>query len=294
MGKTYRWLAFLVVAALGPVAGAQIPLDSYGGGPGGTTPPGMPAPGTGVPYTSVRGPIELSPWIQGEQPGCCGPVGDHNPLRFELYTRSGWSFPIGDGQLEDSIDSGWMIQGGARALFFDDAGNAAWTVDLGLTNIYNYGGDDPPTVILRNVPNPLVQSGQVVDPTIPPIIGVAPVQVKHLNRTFVNLGGGREWYLYGSAVDTRDGTGAVWRVGLDAGGRWGTNKAQITFLGHLTDTIAGVYAAAHSDMDIPCGCCVFQVGLRLEWDYTWSDVLQVQNKSDVESLNLLFNVGVRY
>ena len=64
---------------------------------------------------------------------------------------------------------------------------------------------------------------------------------------------------------------------------------------HRTDTIGAAYVAGHTDLDIPCGgCCVFQVGLRAEFDYTWSDILQIQNKSDVQDINLLLSFGVRY
>ena len=63
---------------------------------------------------------------------------------------------------------------------------------------------------------------------------------------------------------------------------------------YRTDVIGAVYAAIHSDVDIPCGCCTFYGGIRAEFDHTWSDVLQIQNKSDLGGINLLFSVGVRY
>jgi hypothetical protein len=296
MGKTNGWLAVLAAAGLGlGSASAQIPTGPYSGGasevaaPSGMA-PGAPAAGA-APYDSARGDVRLSTWIQGDRCDCCGPLGDHNPAQSELYVRSGVSLPIGEGTLENSITTGWMIQSGFRAILFDTPGDRAWTIDVGLTNIYNYDKDVKPIFPVFNVlvPDP-IQGGQRTIPS-------STTMLRSLNRTYVNLGFGREWWLYGPARDTHEGLGREglqWRVGIDAGGRWGTAKAQVDIFQHFTDTIAAVYAAAHSDVDIPCGCCTFHAGLRAEWDYTWSDVLQIQNKSDVESINFLVTFGVRY
>src|SRR5437764_4233534 len=57
----------------------------------------------------------LSQWITGTDPDCCGPLGDHNPMQTELYLRSGLVFTSGHGQMADSLQDGWRIEGGARA-----------------------------------------------------------------------------------------------------------------------------------------------------------------------------------
>jgi hypothetical protein len=85
-----------------------------------------------------------------------------------------------------------------------------------------------------------------------------------------------------------------WRVGFDAGGRWGTARLETHQLKHRSDVIGSAFFAAHSDVEVPCGCCIFYYGLRLEYDYTWSDILQLQNKSDLQDLNLLVTTGVRF
>jgi hypothetical protein len=126
------------------------------------------------------------------------------------------------------------------------------------------------------------------------IVPSQQVHVDGANRTFLTLGGGREWYIFGSARGTRDSDCARWRIGVDGGGRYGTLKADMAEIRHFTDVIAGVYGAIHSDVDIPCGCCTFYGGLRAEFDYTWSDVLQIQNKSDLGGINLMLTFGVRY
>src|SRR5438067_1285678 len=167
----------------------------------------------------ARGPLGLSQWIVSTSPpDCCGPLTDHNPLKTELYLRSGWVLPFGDGQLARSLRSGWGIEGGARTLFFNDPGDAAWVIDLGLTNFYNHANDHPATVQLLNIRG-TDAAGNVT--TIPSQLAT----IRSLNRTYVNAGFGREWYLFGGAAGTRDTPcPASWRVGLDLGGRWGTEQ----------------------------------------------------------------------
>ena len=108
----------------------------------------------------------------------------------------------------------------------------------------------------------------------------------------------RDWFFYVNGIEA--GVGAA-DFGLSPAQKGlmaaipllGGSILRLVF-GHLTDTIGGVYASLHSDLDIPCGCCVFQLGFRAEWDYTWSDILQIQNKSDVQDINLMVSLGVRY
>ena len=50
----------------------------------------------------------------------------------------------------------------------------------------------------------------------------------------------------------------------------------------------------HSDLEIPCSCCIIFAGIRGEYGYVWSDVLQRQNNSDIQTINLLFTLGTRF
>jgi len=283
MIRKYLWLGCLALVglSLGTVR-AQTE-------PGAPLVPG-PAPAllnASVPLTSTTKPAPgLSQWIVGTDPDCCGPLSDQTPLRTELFIRSGFSFVQGDGQLKNSLDDGWAIEGGARELLFNDRGDAAWTLELGLLNIHNQSDNGPPITLL-NFPVRSAQQGTIIVPR-------QDVHVSAYNRTFVTLGAGREWYLFGSANGTRDGDGARWRIGVDGGGRYGTGKVEFFEIRHRTDVIGGIYGAIHSDVDIPCGCCTFYGGLRAEWDYTWSDILEIQNKSDVGGINLMFSIGVRF
>jgi hypothetical protein len=143
-------------------------------------------------------------------------------------------------------------------------------------------------------------------PGRPATLAAPGVSIANYNETFANLGFGRDWYLWGQAPtyltcggggcgDHGCGGGVVWRVGVDGGGRYGTAKLELHEIRHRTDTIAGLFVGAHSDIEVPCGCCcIFQAGLRVEYDYTWTDILQRQNDTDLENINLLLSIGVRF
>jgi hypothetical protein len=349
-------------------------------------------PGGGPILTPPAGSICLSKWILGTEPGCCGPVGSHGPIYMETYIQSGISFPFSDGVFGHTLEPGWVIQGGGRSLFFNADQDAAWVIDLSISNVNNQGrnpsyevplthilvptpgttgttgitgatgttgttgttipgltGTTTPTPAHRTAPGIAFQQTPTT-PTIPTTVpttaattpttfavvnfvplaqlhriqaqqGVAqsrrPVQllparnghpqfiaaegvsIEELNRTYVNLGVGRDWYLWGQAptylnCGQRECGQLAWRFGIDGGGRYGTAKLSLHEIQHRKDAIAGIYAAAHTDVEYPCGCCTFQAGIRVEYDYTWMDILQEQNDADVQEINLLFTAGVRF
>ena len=104
------------------------------------------------------------------------------------------------------------------------------------------------------------------------------------------VGVGREYYLWGSA----DQPCNKWRVGADLGGRIGSAKVDFNEIEHRTDNLWGAYVAVHSDWEMPCGSFVWFAGLRVEYGYTWTSILQSQNNSDVGDLAVLINLGVRF
>jgi hypothetical protein len=193
------------------------------------------------------------------------------------------TFPLGPGLLGNSLNPGWIIEGGGRVLFFNPQVDAAWTVDLGLSNFHNFG-DHKRTATLLNV-----NSNNGTSNVVLPSLVVTP---SDFNRTFGNLSIGREWYLAGTADSHANQSN--WRVGFDVGGRWGTGKLNLDEIPHRTDVIGGVFVGVYSDVEIPCGNVLFFGGVRGEWAYTWSDVLQRQNDADIMELNLLFSLGVRF
>lgn len=235
-------------------------------------------------------PGTLSQWILGHTfaPCCLGPFGGDGPIRRELFGRVGAAIPFGGGPMARSLQTGVMVGAGGRSLFFNPENTQAWTLELGISSTWNHASQPDIQVPLSILVPPA--AGQT-NPTRANFgTGNLPgVTIRSLNRTFLNLGAGREYYLCGSA-----GCGTLnWRVGFDGGGRYGSEMADFNEIRHRTDTIAGVWAAVHTDLEIPCGCCTYYVGVRAEWDYTWSDILQGSD-ADVQGINLLFNFGVRF
>ena len=256
------------------------------GGP----PTAMPAPGAapGADMGAPAGPAPYgvsggSTWLDYQRClGCCGPVGGNGPIAYEVYLRNGFDFPLGGNPFGARLDVGWDITAGGRTLFFDPAMEKAWAVDLSITNIFNNSHD-------RTTTYPLFGISQGTGVTPPPELDVA---VKNLNRTYVNVSGGREWYIWGPAAWLKPDSNL--RFGVDLGGRYGTEKLEVTNFHHFTDTIAGVFMAFHSDVEIPWGCCIFQAGMRFEYGYTWGDILQHQNNGDVQDMTLMFTRGSRF
>jgi hypothetical protein len=233
----------------------------------------IPAPAVISPVSATlpAAPAGLSSWITYQQPGCCGPVGGHGEIFTELYARSGSSLVV-SGELGDRLSDGWLVQGGVRSLFFNARQTAACTADLNLTYIYNSGGDDVP----------FTRNG-------------FPVTIRQLHRTAGTLSFGRERYLAGAARSE----GWRWRVGWDAGIRWGTTRldlndtSPIGFV-RVNSWNYGPVLAAHTDLEIPRGCCSFVVGLRAEWAEMFNNRLDLGFDGDVTDINLLLTLGVRF
>lgn len=209
-------------------------------------------------------------WVTHPRNYCSSCGGSKPPIQTELYFRTGPSFIVGGGTYGQSLETGITFQGGAKAMFFNPPFDSAWYLDFSLSNSQNSASGNPRTVTL------------IVDDV------ATQATIRGLNRTFVSAGLGRAWYLVGTAQDEAPSL----RWCLDGGGRWGTARGDFFEITHETDVIGGAYVGSQLDLEIPCRYCLFHVGLRLEYGYTWSDMLQRQ--SDVQDLNLLFQVGIRY
>ncbi|HEV3260987.1 MAG TPA: hypothetical protein VG013_29315 [Gemmataceae bacterium] len=224
------------------------------------------------PDAGSSAPGRLSNWITYSRPDCCGPVGGHGPVTYDIYTRTGPVIPFGGNTFGRALDVGWEVEGGGRSLFYNVPQDAAWVIDLGLSYTYNHSSHP-------NITFPLF--GQ------PQHIGV-------LHRTLVNAGVGREYYLVGSA----NSCDLKWRAGLDVGGRYGTIRLDVfdttpaQGFSRLGDIGHGAYVALHTDLEMPCGCCKFEAGFRAEYDHTWMDILP--RSSNVDDFNLLMTAGVRF
>jgi hypothetical protein len=170
---------------------------------------------------------------------------------------------------------GWSIAGGARVLFFNEPMTSAWVVDAHIMNTNEYGGK-------QDTPFPVTIYPGGTATKLP------AATLEDWNRVSVGLGFGRDWFPWKSA----DVDGKQWRLGVDAGGRWGSARVDFDAKGHLDGVVETIYAGCHSDLEIPCGRLVWHAGVRCEWNYTWSNILQ--RNSDIQELSLFLSVGARY
>jgi len=242
--------------------------------PAGAPPLTYASPGMGAPSLSGG----VSDWIAYRRPDCCS-HGAPAPLFSELFLRVGPSVPVGGNYLGRELTVGWSLEGGVRGLLFNPEMTRAWVAEFHIVNSNNSGiGNGDPTNLSVFVKDNLGTSTRQT----------VAVTVRNYNRTMVGVGGGREWYL----LEPANSPGWQWRIGVDAGGRYGSASMTYHEFHHRTDVVAGMYAAVHTDVEIPCGHCFLSYGLRCEWAYTWGDILQRQ--SDVQEINALVTFGVRY
>jgi hypothetical protein len=245
---------------LGPPPGMQV------------DPTRMPAPiaQEAVPPLQVAGP-GLSRWMTYQRPECCGNVGSSGPIGAEIYVLTGLEIPAEGKIFGHVLETGWVVQGGGRTLFFNPAMDRDWNIDLSISNVLNHS--------------------QRSDIKVPLNLGTTRnVSVRQMNRTYVNAAFGRDWYFHRPP----DAWIPCWRIGLSGGGRLGSEKLELNEIVHRHDVIGGMFVVLSSDVEIPCGCCTFLAGMRAEWGYNWSDVLQHQNDSDLQDVNILFTAGVRF
>lgn len=296
--KTKNWAWFLVLSLW--IAGTpgpaqtlrnQVTIPGMNPAPQPNEVPLYPAPSpltkNGVPESgpatvpTVSG--GLSDWIVYRRECCEGAHGRVTPLYTELYLQAGPSFPVGT-TVSRELTVGWSIAGGARALFFNEVQSAAWVVDAHLINTNEGGGGEhkqfPVTFFHKGVRSDLVIHEGVA--------GRKTFSIQDSNRTMVGLGFGRDWFPWKPA----DSDGRKLRIGLDGGGRYGSQRINFNEFGHITDVVAGIYAGGHADVEVPWHGLIWHAGVRFEWAYTWSDNLQTT--SDIQDLNLFFTVGFRF
>ncbi|MBI1832313.1 MAG: hypothetical protein HYR84_12795 [Planctomycetes bacterium] len=282
--KSNRWIgvAILAFGLAGPSALAQ----NAGNTPIFPAPSPLAPEGTPVRPASNVTPSGggLSPWIVYHRDCCEGGSGSAAPLYTEIYLSSGPTFPVGGMTLSRELQPGWSIVGGARALFFNEPHTCAWLVDLHLMHTHESGGAQD-----TQFPITFFQNGRRSDqPDAQGNPGRATFSIQNSERTLFGLGLGRVWYPWRPA----DAEGCVWRIGVDAGGRYGAHRINFNEFGHVTDAVGSIYAAAHTQVEFPWRSCLVHAGIRFEWAYTWSDILQ--RTSDVQDLSVLVSIGLRY
>lgn len=228
-------------------------------------------------------------------PGCCGPLGRNGRVGYEIYSYTGPTWAIGEGEFTRRLQTGWMVGGGGRSLFFDTSHTKAWVLDVGLSYQYNRGEiDDPIQSDVRQPPftNPI--TGEI---TPRPDV-LTEVAVRALHRTNVNFGFGYDWWRRGpGSVGLEDQTN--WRCGALLGGRWGTAHVDLEPVGvpggyaRRQNVTHGIFLAVHGTVEVPMGSWILFAGLRTEWGYDWTNIVPPMS-GNIHNLNILLTSGIRF
>jgi hypothetical protein len=254
---------------------------------------------TGQPVAEVPGPVlptgaYPSPYFT-DGPGCCGPLGRHGRVGYEIYSYTGPTWAIGEGEFTRRLQTGWMVGGGGRSLFFDPSHTTAWVADVGLSYQYNRGEEDDP--VRTDVRQPPLRNQFTGELTVRPDI-LTEVRVRALHRTNFNFGVGHDWWYRGpGSVGLEDCTNM--RAGLLLGGRWGTAHVDLEPVAtpggyaRRQKVTHGIFLAAHGTCEIPMGTWILFAGLRAEWAYDWTNIVPPMN-GNMHSLNLLLHSGIRF
>jgi hypothetical protein len=220
-------------------------------------------------------------------------VGGHGPISYELNTLVGPSLPVAGGGFKGRLEVGWEVGGDIRTLWFNRAGDAAWAIEFGLSYTYNRGKqqDTPLEVFARQPLN--TTTGLPSGPDQLAVFGI-----RGLNRSNLNISVGRDWFVDGPGYVGTD-CHINWRFGGDIGFRWGTGHVDLVPQADpgnyfrrsgITDSF---FLGVHADREVNMGGWIFFSGLRVEYDYTWTNLIPDQN-GDLISINLLLYTGVRY
>lgn len=237
---------------------------------------------TGAPTAPV-GSYPSPYYVDG--PGCCGPLGRHGRIGYDIYTYTGVNMVFGGG-LPDFLNYGWTVGGGIRTLFFDPTHTAAWVVDYGLSYTHNWGqgSRDPINLDLRQ--------GSV--------FRTALSGIREVHRTAFNFSVGRDVWLMGSgATGSLQPGETACRVGGWVGGRYGTSHVDINPLDEVDgyarrqNVFHGVTVGAHTTFDRSMGGWILFGGLRAEYGYDWTNLIPPY-QGDIHNVNIQFSLGIRY
>jgi hypothetical protein len=218
-------------------------------------------------------------------PGCCGPLGRHGRIGYDVYAYTGVNLVFGGG-LPDFLNAGWTTGGGIRTLFFDPTYTAAWVVDYGLSYTHNWGqgSRDPVNLDLRQ--------GNVFRTTLS--------GVREVHRTSFNFAIGRDVWLMGTGAtgSLQEGETAC-RVGAWVGGRYGTAHVDITPLDEINgyarrqNAYEGITAGAHATFDRSFGGWILFGGVRAEYGYDWLNLIPPY-QGNIHNVNIQLSLGIRY
>jgi len=209
------------------------------------------------------------------------PIGRDGPIGEELFFYEGPTMIAGGATLANQVRTGWMVEGGGRALLFNREQDGAWVFSTSVAFQYNDGSGKAGTYDYFGL----------------------NVDVRNLFRVSGNAAIGYDWFRQGMAPFTQ-GRDTL-RFGFDFGGRFGFSHVDLNVEGVNNDpfnvnnylfrshTYGGIAFGYHADYEIPMGGWVFIAGMRTEWGYNWSQLLVTAN-STIYDLNILFTFGIRY
>lgn len=239
--------------------------------------PAAPTPAADSPIADVLTPRGWDPKPYDDA-GCCGPFGANGLIQTESFLRAGISRPVSGGLLNDTLETGWMVSGGLRSLFYNPLADAAWTIEFGVS--YNFNNAN--------------------DPTVQTIILETPFTLRMYHRAAGFVAFGRQWFIHEQAHQA----GRNWRLGVDNGFRYGYARLELDnttitdpteSFSKIGDVYGAYFIALHNDFEFPLGgCYTFVAGSRFEWCYTWSDIFLDANSSDLYDVNFMLNFGLRY
>jgi hypothetical protein len=217
------------------------------------------------------------PWVN--LPSQPMPIGRNGPIGEEVFVATGPSLPVAGGVLASNLYTGWYSEIGVRSLFFNPQRDGAWTVTLGIIDIWNDGK--------RSAGPGFTFFG-------------LPVVARDYNRWYASSGLGRDWFLFRSP----DNSSLIssFRIGGEIGGRWGTSHISMLVVGspppndylRRQAVLESLYFAAHADLEIPMGAAVFFAGFRAEYALNWSDNITPGLDGNLQDVNLLVTAGFRY
>jgi len=171
---------------------------------------------------------------------------------------------LGNGPIEQRLQTGIGVEGGARTFGYHHDGSAAWTGELGIGHTY-HNSDDSAALAVGSQAFPL----------------------REFQLTSVRFGAGHEWYWqlgeppFGSAF-----------LGASTGGRLGSANARFLNGPQITDFAKGFYLGLDAGLVAPWHGRLLTVGVRAEWERDWFEIEQLDENLD--RLNLLLSAGVRY
>ncbi|VTR99522.1 hypothetical protein [Tuwongella immobilis] len=228
-------------------------------------------------YQGSRAPgdgLHAAHWVTDSPPDALGPVGRNGSIGEEIYVRVGPSFGISGAKLDNLTQTGIAVNLGLKTLFFNPAEDRAWTVDVGV--LYQ-----------RN-------NGEADEIGMPQFDG--RVNLRALTRTSVNIGVGREWWMWAPATN-RDITN--WRFGLDLGGRYGAGHGDFGVIGNpiayyrKEDVFGGFYLGINNTLEIPMNGWWALIGFRTEYGVTWGDFIP-SGGTQIHEINAWLTAGLRF